>query len=61
MLTRKGWKNLYRQFTRHNADNVENRVKMWHPCVNCLNKRTFYFSKIKEHFLCDKFMKNYTT
>jgi len=29
--------------------------------MNCLNGRTLQVFKIREHFLYDKFLKNYTT
>jgi len=35
------------QFAQRNADNVENRVRMKCPCVNCLNGRRFHVAKIR--------------
>ena len=45
----------------HNAISNHNRVKIRCPCVNCLNGRILSVSEIREHLLCDGFLKSYTT
>ena len=45
----------------HNAISNHNRVKIRCPCVNCLNGMILSVSEIREHLLCDVFLKNYTT
>jgi len=49
------------QFAEHNAVSCNNGVRIRCPCVNCLNGRILIVSEIREHFLCDGFLKNYTT
>jgi len=49
------------QFGQHNVGSVENKVRMRCPYVNCLNGRNLDVSENRQHFLCDGFMKNYTT
>jgi len=59
MLTKKGLKNSYS--LQHNAISIHNGVRIRCPCVNCLNGRILSVSEIREHLLCDGFLKNYTT
>ena len=40
---------------------MQNRGKIRCPCVNCLNGRILDVVEIREHLLCDGFLKNYTT
>jgi len=49
------------KFAQHNFVSVENRVRIKCPCVNCLNERRLNVVEIREHLLCDGFLKNYTT
>jgi len=49
------------QFEQHNAISNHNGVKIRCPCVNCLNERILSVFEIREHLLCDGFLKNYTT
>ena len=46
------------QFTKHNVVSCNNGRC---PCVYCLNGRILSVSEIREHLLCDGFLKNYTT
>jgi len=48
------------QFAEHNVVGNHNGVRIWCPCVNCLNERILNISKIREHLFCDGFLKNYT-
>jgi len=49
------------QFAQQNAFSNHNGVKIRCPCVNCLNGRILSVFKIRDHLLCDGFLKNYTT
>jgi len=45
------------QFAQYNVVSNHNGVRMRCPCVNCLNGRILYVSEIREHLLCDGFLK----
>ncbi len=49
------------QFAEHNVVSYNNGVRIRCPCVNCLNGRILSVFEIREHLLCDGFLKNYTT
>ncbi|XP_068497787.1 uncharacterized protein [Phaseolus vulgaris] len=49
------------QFAEHNAVSYKNGVRIRCPCINCLNGRILSVSEIREHLLCDGFLKSYTT
>jgi len=49
------------QFAQCNVISNHNGVRMKFPYVNCLNRRILNVSEIREHLLCDGFLKNYTT
>ena len=49
------------EFSQCHGDSAKNRGKMRCPCVNCLSGRILDVVKIREHHLCDGFIKNYTT
>ena len=49
------------QFAKHNVVSNHNGARIRYPCVNCLNGRILSISEIREHLLCDGFLKNYTT
>ena len=49
------------QFAEHNVVSCNNGVRIRFHCVNCLNGRILSVSEIREHLLCDGFLKNYTT
>jgi len=49
------------QFAQHYSISNYNGVKIKCLCVNCLNGRILSVSEIREHLLCDGFLKNYTT
>ena len=49
------------QFALHNVVSFNNGVRIRRPCVNCLNGRILSVSEIREHHLCDGFLKIYTT
>jgi len=49
------------QFSQRNVVSNHNEVRTTCPCVNCLNERILNVSEIREHLLCDEFLKNYTT
>jgi len=50
------------QFAQHNANNsCHDGVKFMCMCINCLNERRLDVNKIKEHLLCDGFLRSYTT
>ena len=49
------------QFAKHNVVSCKNGVRIRCPCVNCLNGRILSVSEIREHLLCDGFLKSYTT
>ena len=48
-------------FGQHNAVSNDNGVTIRCPCVNCLNERILSISEIREHILCDGYLKNCTT
>jgi len=60
MLTKKVVEEFL-QFAHHNVVSNHNGVRIRCPCVNCLNGRILSVSEIREHLLCDGFLKNYTT
>ena len=47
------------QFAQRNATLVNG--KYYCPCVNCLNERRQSIEFIREHLLCDDFLKSYRT
>ncbi|XP_068503686.1 uncharacterized protein [Phaseolus vulgaris] len=49
------------QFAEHNVVSYKNEVRIRCPCVNCLNGRILSVFEIREHLLCDGFLKSYTT
>jgi len=50
------------QFAQRKANNSgHDGVKFRCLCVNCLNGRRLDVNKIKEHLLCDEFLRSYTT
>jgi len=49
------------QFAQHNVVSNHNGVRIRCPCVNCLNGRILNVYEVREHLLCDGFLKNYTT
>ena len=49
------------EFAQRHGDSAKNRGKMRCPRVNCLNGRILNVAEIREHLLCDGFLKNYTT
>ena len=49
------------QFPKHNVVSCNNGVRIRCPCVNCLNGSILSVSEIREHLLCDGFLKSYTT
>jgi len=51
----------FTQFSQHNDGSVGNRVRIRCLCVNCLNGRRLDVAEIRDHLLCDGFVKNYTT
>jgi len=48
-------------FAQRHVGSAEIKGKMRCPHVNCLNGRILDVVEIKEHLLCDEFLKNYTT
>jgi len=46
------------QFAKRNEAGVNN--KYFCPCVNCLNVKRQDIELIREHVLCDGFLKSYT-
>ena len=49
------------QFAQRNICATVDGGKIRCPCVNCLNGRKLNVDKIREHLICDGFLKNYTT
>jgi len=50
------------QFAQRNANNNgHDGAKIRCLCVNCLNGRILDVKKIREHLLCDEFLRSYTT
>jgi len=49
------------EIAQRHGDSAKYRGKMRCPCVNCLNGRILDVDEIREHLLCDGFLKNYTT
>jgi len=49
------------QFAQHNPISNHNGVRIRCHCVNCLNGEIFSVFKVREHLLCDVFLKIYTT
>jgi len=53
---------MFIQFVERNTnDSGHDGVKFRCSCVNCLNKRRLDVKKIREHLLCDGFLRSYTT
>ncbi|KAG2371826.1 uncharacterized protein HKW66_Vig0239470 [Vigna angularis] len=75
MGTDRGWINLPRisteyekgvedfiEFAQRNASTSgDDEVKFRCPCVNCLNGRKLNATDIREHLICDGFIRSYTT
>jgi len=55
------WVEEFIQFAEHNVVSNNNGVRIKCPCVNCLNGMILSISEIREHILCDGFVKNYAT
>jgi len=52
----------FTQFAQRNANNSGyDGAKIRCLCVNCLNGRILDVKKIREHLLCDGFLRSYTT
>ena len=49
------------EFAQRHGGSAKNRGKMRCLCVNCLNGRILDVVEIREHLLCDGFLKNYIT
>jgi len=49
------------EFDQHHVGSVKNKENMWYWCVNYLNGRILNVVEIREHLLCNGFLKNYTT
>jgi len=50
------------QFAQCNANNSgHDGAKIRCPCVNCLNGRILDVKNIREHLLCDDFLRSYIT
>jgi len=49
------------QFVQHNANKSGDGVKFRCLRDNCLNGRNLDVNKIREHLLCDEFLRSYTT
>jgi len=47
------------EFAKRNGAGINGRC--YCPCVNCLNGKRLDIELIREHVLCDGFLKNYTT
>jgi len=49
------------QFIEFASRNVQDNNGIFYcPCVNCLNERRLPIEVIREHVLCDGFLKSYT-
>ena len=49
------------QFAQRNEGRNDDEVKFRCPCVNCLNGRKLNATQIREHLICDGFLRCYTT
>ena len=49
------------QFAQRNEGRSDDEVKFRCPCVNCLNGRKLNATQIREHLICDGFLRCYTT
>ena len=49
------------QFVQYNGNSSSYEVRFRCPCINGLNGRKFVANKVKEHILCDEFLRSYTT
>jgi len=47
------------EFVKRNGATINGRY--YYPCVNCVNGKRLDIELIREHVLCDGFLKNYTT
>ena len=47
------------EYAKRNGAAINGRY--YYPCVNCVNEKRLDIELIREHVLCDGFLKNYTT
>jgi len=47
------------EFAKRNGATINERY--YCPCVKCVNLKRLDIELIREHVLCDSFLKNYTT
>ena len=48
------------KFTQRYEGRSDDEVKFRCPCVNCLNGRKLNATQVREHLICDGFLKSYT-
>ena len=48
------------QFAQHYEGISDDEVKFRCPCVNCLNGRKLNATQVREHLICDGFLRSYT-
>jgi len=48
------------QFTQRFESRSDDEVKFRCPCVNCLNERNLNATQVREHLICDGFLRSYT-
>ena len=48
------------QFAQHYEDRSDDEVNFRCPCVNCLNERKLNATQVREHLICDGFLRSYT-
>jgi len=48
------------QFAQRYEGRSDDEVKYRCPCVNCLNERNLNATQVREHFICDDFLRSYT-
>jgi len=48
------------KFAQRYGGRSDDEVKFTCPCVNCLNGRKLNITQVREHLICDGFLRSYT-
>jgi len=48
------------KFAQRYGGRSDDEVKFRCPCVNCLNRRKLNATQVREHLICDGFLRSYT-